>query len=84
MAHAPGKLSLRPIADLLDEWLFVPSYQRGYRRTTKQVVALLDDLDAFVRSGPGREAYYCLQPVAIDEVEGVIDVVAARLGQRAN
>ncbi|CAN5161636.1 DUF262 domain-containing protein [soil metagenome] len=62
--HATG-LRLRPIAELLGEKFFVPSYQRGYRWTPKQVTALLDDLEAFLFTDPPRDSYYCLQPVVV-------------------
>lgn len=58
-------LRLRPVAELLDERFFVPSYQRGYRWTPKQVTALLDDLEAFLFTDPARDSYYCLQPVVV-------------------
>src|SRR5258705_13977027 len=66
MAKAP-QLRLRSIFDLLSERFFVPSYQRGYRWTPRQVEALLDDLEAFQlwsrQSSP--DAFYCLQPVVV-------------------
>lgn len=58
-------LKLRPIADLLEMVFCVPSYQRGYRWTPKEVTALLDDIEAFIKSSPSRESYYCLQPVVV-------------------
>ncbi|GAB4569395.1 MAG: DUF262 domain-containing protein [Haliangiales bacterium] len=60
----PG-LRLRSVAELLGERFFVPSYQRGYRWTPKQVTALLDDLEAFLFTDPPRDSYYCLQPVVV-------------------
>ncbi len=65
MGTHSDRLKLRSIADLLQERFFVPSYQRGYRWTRKQVVALLDDLEKFQQSDPGRKEYYCLQPVVV-------------------
>ncbi len=44
---ATSTLQLRSIFDLLKDKFFVPSYQRGYRWTARQVEALLDDLAAF-------------------------------------
>ena len=45
----------------------MPEYQRGYRWTTRQVRALLDDLRAFVKpaAAPARREFYCLQPVVV-------------------
>lgn len=60
-----AQIRLRPIAELLEEEFFVPSYQRGYRWSPKQVTVLLDDLDAFLSTDPGRNSYYCLQPVVV-------------------
>lgn len=70
-AKPEGSLQLRSIGSLLDESFFVPSYQRGYRWTEKQVRALLDDLEGFISGQPPRESYYCLQPVVVRRrVEG--------------
>ncbi|WP_295613317.1 DUF262 domain-containing protein [uncultured Lamprocystis sp.] len=64
---ATSTLQLRSIFDLLKDKFFVPSYQRGYRWTARQVEALLDDLAAFQlasrRTDPTN--FYCLQPVVI-------------------
>ncbi len=61
------QLRLRSVYDLLSEHFYVPSYQRGYRWTARQVEALLDDLAAFqTASRQGTpSAYYCLQPVVV-------------------
>jgi hypothetical protein len=63
----PPTLQLRSIHDLLKDKFFVPSYQRGYRWTARQVEALLDDLAAFQlasrRTDPSN--FYCLQPVVV-------------------
>lgn len=54
------------VADLLDgRRFYVPSYQRGYRWTSKQVVELLQDLLTFAIREKGRNSYYCLQPVVV-------------------
>ena len=58
-------LRLRSICDLLSERFFVPTYQRGYRWTARQVEALLDDLAAFQLRERNPDAYYCLQPVVV-------------------
>lgn len=58
-------LRLRSIGELLSERFFVPTYQRGYRWTARQVEALLDDLEAFQLQERGADAYYCLQPVVV-------------------
>ncbi|MBK6520465.1 MAG: DUF262 domain-containing protein [Polyangiaceae bacterium] len=61
----PHELRLRSISDLLSERFFVPTYQRGYRWTARQVEALLDDLAAFQLRERNPDAYYCLQPVVV-------------------
>ena len=66
--HGDGlQLRLRSVSDLLKERFFVPSYQRGYRWTARQVEALLDDLEAFQRTSRqgSPDAFYCLQPVVV-------------------
>lgn len=60
-------LQLRSIFELLSERFFVPSYQRGFRWTARQVEALLDDLAAFQLSSRqgSPNSFYCLQPVVV-------------------
>ena len=45
----------------------VPKYQRGYRWTDKQVIDLLEDIDAFTptEQREGVMSWYCLQPLVI-------------------
>ena len=67
MMATAAQLRLRSVFDLLNERFFVPSYQRGYRWTPRQVEALLDDLEAFQLSSrqSSPNAFYCLQPVVV-------------------
>ena len=60
-------LKVLPINDLLGRKFYVPSYQRGYRWTTRQVTELLDDIWEFRKKSEQRpkEEFYCLQPVVI-------------------
>lgn len=58
------------IGELLDgRYLYIPSYQRGYRWTEKQVGDLLCDLLCFANNFANegqekkQEQFYCLQPV---------------------
>lgn len=44
------------------ELYVIPDYQRGYRWTKHHVIALLDDIDNFIKS---KEKYYCLQPIVV-------------------
>lgn len=65
--NTDNELLLRPICDLMKLKFFIPSYQRGYRWTPRQVTDLLDDIAEFqkntVTSAP--DAFYCLQPVVV-------------------
>jgi len=57
-------IALVPVKDLLRESFLIPSYQRGYRWSKRQVTDLLKDLQSFYElSKP--EDFYCLQPVIV-------------------
>lgn len=58
-----NNIELRPISDLLGKHFFIPSYQRGYRWTEPQVIALLKDIWDFVEEGSSE--IYCLQPIVV-------------------
>ena len=65
----------KAISDLLKgDNFYIPSYQRGYRWTSKQVEQLLRDLFAYANSThtvaeDGAEGdYYCLQPIVARKV----------------
>ena len=58
-------LEMLEISKLLDYNFFIPSYQRGYRWTKKQVKALLDDIWEFRNKNPKVDEYYCLQPIVV-------------------
>lgn len=71
-----SSISIKPINELLQYNFFIPSYQRGYRWTEKQVTDLLNDIWDFIESDPTKEEWYCLQPIVIkqqDERKDVID-----------
>lgn len=60
-----NNLDLLSVNQLLDKHFYIPSYQRGYRWTKKQVTDLLDDiLDFTVRKKSDYE-FYCLQPLVL-------------------
>lgn len=68
-------LVLKSINQLMDDSFFIPSYQRGYRWTKKQVEDLLDDIWAFAIDPPKHEEgkmrpFYCLQPIVVKEKNG--------------
>jgi len=65
-------LMLRSINSIIQELndkretFFIPSYQRGYRWTPRQVSDLLNDLWEFAKRPQKREEdIYCLQPVVV-------------------
>lgn len=58
-----------PLRSKRVEHYLIPSYQRGYRWTELHVVALLEDIDAFLqRQSVGATIQsYCLQPIVVVE-----------------
>ncbi|WGZ92895.1 MAG: DUF262 domain-containing protein [Candidatus Thiothrix putei] len=58
---------LVPVKDLLNKKFLIPSYQRGYRWTCRQVNDLLDDILEFSKNNV--DSYYCLQPLIVKEIE---------------
>lgn len=58
-------LEMLEISKLLNYNFFIPSYQRGYRWSRKQVKALLDDIWEFRNKNPKVDEYYCLQPIVV-------------------
>ena len=68
---AENKIELKAIGDLLGMNFFIPSYQRGYRWTSRQVKELLDDIYEFVcKPCKTRTEFYCLQPVVVRQLSG--------------
>jgi len=62
-------LKILPINELLGEQFYVPSYQRGYRWTTRQVKELLDDIWEFRKDAENKSKveFYCLQPIVVSK-----------------
>lgn len=56
---------LKSVAELLDgkHHFYIPSYQRGYRWESKQVLDLLEDLAKYAREE--YDNLYCLQPLVV-------------------
>jgi uncharacterized protein with ParB-like and HNH nuclease domain len=52
----------KTIADLKDYKFYIPSYQHGYRWTSKDVEALLDDIYEFNAGTTENPKKFCLQP----------------------
>ena len=64
-------VELRAVHTLLGKRYYIPSYQRGYRWTTKQVTQLLDDLFEFESERKkGKGEFYCLQPIVVVPLQG--------------
>ncbi len=64
-----AKVELVNILDLFGKEFSVPSYQRGYRWTTRQVEDLLEDILDFqkkLNKQPGE--FYCLQPLVVKKL----------------
>lgn len=66
-----NNIQLISIAELLDgRTFYIPSYQRGYRWTTKEVTDLLSDLYSFtIGSKKNDGEFYCLQPIIVQKIE---------------
>jgi uncharacterized protein with ParB-like and HNH nuclease domain len=67
-----SNLTEKPIAELLGMNFFIPSYQRGYRWTERQVKDLLDDINAFTPVAIEKsesKTWYCLQPIVVKECD---------------
>ena len=60
------EVSMKSVEKLMKKRFFIPSYQRGYRWTDQQVEDLLNDVDDFE---PNESSWYCLQPLAIREMD---------------
>lgn len=62
-----NQLFLKSIDEILKEDFFIPDYQRGFRWSTTQVLALLNDILKFRADNQDakKEAFYCLQPIVV-------------------
>jgi len=64
-------IAVKPVAQLLGEDFVIPSYQRGYRWTPKQVEDLLEDIYAFYKDKEkAKNQFYCLQPIVVSKIDG--------------
>tara|TARA_R110001583_G_scaffold74156_5_gene205579 strand:+ start:3391 stop:5058 length:1668 start_codon:yes stop_codon:yes gene_type:complete len=73
-------LELKTINELQEYSFYIPSYQRGYRWSAKEVEDLLNDISEFKPKQVGdseEKTWYCLQPIVVkkrdDEQFEVID-----------
>ncbi|UJH92088.1 DUF262 domain-containing protein [Antarcticibacterium sp. 1MA-6-2] len=66
-------LELKTISELQEFNFFIPSYQRGYRWSTKEVVELLNDISNFtprlIEEHSDEKTWYCLQPIVVKKIE---------------
>ncbi len=63
-------LELKTVNSLQEFNFYIPSYQRGFRWTPKEVKDLLDDISEFRPKDVGTEGektWYCLQPIVVKE-----------------
>jgi uncharacterized protein with ParB-like and HNH nuclease domain len=61
-------LTLKTINEIKEESFYIPSYQRGYRWTPKEVQDLLDDISEFKPrfvDDSDNKTWYCLQPIVV-------------------
>jgi hypothetical protein len=66
-------LELKTISELQEYNFYIPSYQRGYRWSSKEVIELLNDISNFtprlVNDATDEKTWYCLQPIVIKEID---------------
>lgn len=58
-------IKLITVGELLGKSFHIPSYQRGYKWTQKQVEDLLNDIEEFIKNKNSGDSFYCLQPLAV-------------------
>lgn len=61
-------LELRTINDLRKIDFFIPSYQRGFRWSKKEITDLLNDVSEFTPKqieDTDKKTWYCLQPIVV-------------------
>lgn len=69
-------LTEKTIGELLEYKFFIPSYQRGYRWTERQIEDLLDDVwDFITKTGKKDNEWYCLQPVVVKKINNHFEVL---------
>jgi uncharacterized protein with ParB-like and HNH nuclease domain len=72
-------LELKTVNQLQEFNFFVPSYQRGYRWTEKEVVELLEDISNFnprLVGDSDEKTWYCLQPIVLKKTnDGSYEII---------
>ena len=70
---------LKTVNELQEYNFYIPSYQRGYRWSVKEVEELLDDISDFmprpVNDNTDEKTWYCLQPIVVKEKNGSYEVI---------
>ena len=67
-----NNLELKTINELQQYDFYIPSYQRGYRWSPKEVEELLNDISEFTPRLVGdtdEKTWYCLQPIVVKKIE---------------
>jgi hypothetical protein len=69
-----NKIELKSVSELFDpkKKFFIPSYQRGYRWTERQVEELLNDINEFEPQelpDSKEKTWYCLQPLVVKKMD---------------
>ena len=66
-------LELKTVSELQAYNFFIPSYQRGFRWSSKEVIDLLNDVSnftpRFVNEVSDEKTWYCLQPIIVKKIE---------------
>lgn len=62
-----NQIETKTITELLGMNFYIPEYQRGYRWTHHNVLALLNDIWEYRQESNNRHTFYCLQPVVVRE-----------------
>ena len=72
-------LELKTINELNQYSFFIPSYQRGYRWTSKEVEDLLNDISEFkprLINDSDDKTWYCLQPIVVKQrINNIFEVI---------
>ncbi len=63
-----NNLELLSVNELLSKKFYIPSYQRGYRWTERQVRDLLEDIKEFNPIQKDNYEFYCLQPLVVKKM----------------
>lgn len=64
-------LELKTINELLDYNFYIPSYQRGYRWSSNEIIDLLNDISEFKPrevENAENKTWYCLQPIVVKKI----------------